>query len=89
MLPHVQKGERKMIDYIAMMQEYYGTRNDGFITDLPKTIQLAEDDYVRVKYDSERMEWIPSRPSRIKYPTAKELIKEYRREFAEKLDGRA
>jgi len=67
-----------MIDYIAIMQKYHGGRNDGFITDVPKSIQLAEDDYVRVRYDAKAMRWIPNRPSRIKYPTARELIKQYR-----------
>jgi hypothetical protein len=75
---------RKMIDYIAMMQEYYGGRHDGFLTDAPKTIQLSDDDYVRVRYDGEKMAWIPSRPSRIKYPTARKLINQFRREYAEK-----
>jgi hypothetical protein len=84
-----------MIDYIEIMQkathafglaqEYYGDRADGFLTDKPVGMKLAEEDYVRVKYDSERMQWIPNRPSRIKYPTAKELIEQYRREFAERL----
>ena len=72
-----------MIDYLEIAQEYHGQRNDGFITDVPKTIQLADDDYVRVRYDVEAMKWIPSRPSRIKYPTAKELIQQYRKEYAE------
>ena len=39
------------VDYIAMMQKYHGSRNDGFLTDAPKPIQLADDDYVRVRYD--------------------------------------
>ena len=46
---------RKMIDYIAMMQEYFGRRNDGFFTDAPKPIQLAEDDFIRVHYDAKAM----------------------------------
>ena len=73
-----------MIDYIAMMQEYFGKRHDGFLTDQPIGIKFSEDDYVRVRYDSEKMEWIPSRQSRIKYLTAKQLIKQYRKEYAEK-----
>jgi hypothetical protein len=84
-----------MIDYIAIMQKYHGGRNDGlrpsvvdqegFITDVPKSIQLSDDDYVRVRYDAKAMRWIPNRPSRIKYPTAKQLIKQYRQEYAERL----
>jgi len=82
------------VDYIAMMQEYRGHRNDGHLTDVPKPIRFAEDDYIRVRYDAKAMQkatddfvlprWIPSRPSRIKYPTAKELIEQYRREYAAK-----
>jgi len=71
-----------MIDYIAIMQKYHGSRNDGFLTDMPKGIQLAEDAIVQMRYDAQTMQWIFSRPSRIKYPTARELIKQYRREYA-------
>ena len=74
-----------MIDYIAMMQDYFGKRHDGFITDVPRPAQLEDDDYIRVRYDVEAMRWIPSRPSRIKYPKAKELIKQYRREYLDQL----
>ena len=73
-----------MIDYIAMMQGYCGSNNDGFLTDEPISIQLSDDDYVRVRYDVEAMTWIPSRPSRIKYPTARKLINQYRKEYAER-----
>jgi len=74
-----------MIDYIAMMQKYHGGQNDGFLTDQPRPIQLSDDDYIRVRYDAQTMRWIPNRPSRIKYPTARELIKQYRKEYVEKL----
>ena len=74
-----------MIDYIAMMQKYHGSRNDGFLTDAPIPIQFSDDDYVRVRYDVKAMTWIPSRPSRIKYPTARKLINQYRKEYAERL----
>ena len=83
-----------MIDYIAMMQEatddfvlrqkYHGSRNDGFLTDAPKPIQFSEDDYIRVRYDAKAMRWIPSQPSRIKYQTARQLIKQIRKKYAEK-----
>ena len=73
------------VDYIAMMQEYHGSRNDGFLTDAPRPIQFSDDDYVRVRYDAKAMRWIPNRPSRIKYPTARRLINQYRKEYAEKL----
>ena len=86
-----------MIDYIAMMQKYFGSRNDGFLTDAPKSIQLSSDDYVRVRYDAKAMQkatdafglprWIPSRPSRIKYSTARKLINQYRKKYA-KSNGR-
>lgn len=71
---------RQMIDYIAIMQEYH---NDGFLTDAPQTIQLSDDDYVKVRYDAKTMRWIPSRPSRIQYPTARQLIKDIRQKYAE------
>ena len=73
-----------MIDYLKIAQEYHGSRNDGFLTDTPRPIQLAEDDIVRVRYDAKAMRWIANRPSRIRYQTAKQLIKQYRREYAEK-----
>ena len=83
-LSHVHMEGRKMIDYVAMMQEYYGKGNDGFLTDAPRPIQLSDDDYVRVRYNAKAMRWIPSRPSRITYPTAEELINQYRREYSER-----
>jgi hypothetical protein len=49
--------------------KHHGGRNDGFLTDQPIGIKLAEDDYVRVRYDTKAMRWIANRPSRIKYPT--------------------
>jgi hypothetical protein len=73
-----------MIDYLEIAQAYHGGRKDGFLTDAPKTIQFSDDDYIRVRYDSEKMEWIPNRPSRIKYPTARKLINQYRKKYAEK-----
>jgi hypothetical protein len=56
-----------------------------YLADMPRPIQLAEDDYIRCRYDAQSMQWRYSRPSRIKYQTAKELIKQYRKEYAEKL----
>lgn len=74
-----------MIDYLKLAQEYHAGRNDGYLTDEPMPIQLAEDDYVRVRYDAKAMRWVFSRPSRITYPKARKLINQYRREYAEKL----
>lgn len=73
------------VDYIRMMQEYFGIRNEGFLTDNPMSIKLSDDDYIKVRYDAKAMRWIANRPSRIKYQTAKELIEEYRKKYAEKL----
>ena len=73
-----------MIDYLRLAQEYHGGRHDGFLTDVPISTKLADDDYVRVRYDAQTMRWIANRPSRIKYQTAKQLIKQYRKEYAEK-----
>ena len=53
------------VDYIAMMQGYCGSNNDGFLrevryrytgrTDEPIPIQLSDDDYVKVRYDAKAM----------------------------------
>ena len=75
----------KTVDYLLEALKHYGGRADGFLTDQPVGIKLAEDDIVRVRYDAKAMRWIPNRPSRIKYQTAKELIKQYRKEYAERL----
>ena len=83
-LPHSQEGRKMKVDYIAIAQEYYAGRNDGFITDLPQSIQLEDDDYVRMRYDRKAMRLMPSRPSRITYPTARKLINQYRKKYAEK-----
>ena len=56
-----------------------------YLADMPKARKLAEDDIIKVRYDAQAMRWIPNRPSRIKYPTARELIKQSRREYAERL----
>jgi hypothetical protein len=56
-----------------------------YLADMPKAIQLAEDDIIKVRYDAKAMRWIANRPSRIKYPTARELIKQYRQEYADRL----
>jgi hypothetical protein len=72
----------KKVDYIAIMQEYHGGRNDGFLTDMPRPYDDdINPDFVRVRYDAEAMRWIHSRPS-IKYPTARKLINQYRKEYA-------
>ena len=84
-LPRSQDGRNMKVDYIAMMQKYHGSRNDGFLTDQPIGIKLSEDDYVRVRYDAKAMRWIANRPSRIKYPTARKLINQYRKKYAERL----
>ncbi|MBC8232229.1 hypothetical protein H8E77_22005 [bacterium] len=73
-----------MVDYMEIAQKYHGQRNDGFITDVSKPIQLEDDDYIRMRYDRKAMRLIPSRPSRIKYPTARKLINQFRREYAER-----
>jgi hypothetical protein len=78
------EGHEMKVDYIEIMQEYYGGRHDGFLTDAPIPIQLEDDDYVRVRYDAKAMRWIPSRPLRIKYPTARKLINQFRKKYAEK-----
>jgi len=75
----------KNVDYFLEALKHHGGRNDGFLTDQPIGIKLSDDDYVKVRYDAKAMRWIANRPSRIKYPTARELIKQYRKEYAERL----
>jgi hypothetical protein len=75
----------KPVDYFLEALKHHSGYNDGFLTDQPIGIKLSDDDYVHVRYDAQAMRWIPNRPSRIKYPTARELIKQYRKEYAEKL----
>jgi len=76
----------KNVDYSDLIGtlKHHGGRNDGFLTDQPIGIKLSDDDYVHVRYDAKAMRWIPSRPSRIRYQTAKQLIKEYRQEYKAK-----
>ena len=72
-----------MIDYIAMMQKYYGERNDGFLTDAPSH---AKSSYgIEVRYDAPNFRWVANRPSGIVYPKAKQLIEQFRREYAARL----
>jgi hypothetical protein len=70
----------KNVDYSDLIGtlKHHGGRNDGFLTDQPRGITLSDDDYIRCRYDAQSMQWRYSRPSRIKYPTARELIKQYR-----------
>lgn len=76
-----------MIDYLKLAQEYFnrGKPDDRlFLTDIPTSINLSEDAFIKVRYDAKNFRWIPNRPSRIKYPTARKLIKEIRQKYAEK-----
>jgi len=73
-----------MIDYLKIAQEYHVGRADGFLTDQPVGVKLAEDGIIQTRYDAQSMQWIFSRPSRIRYQTAKQLIMQYRQEYAEK-----
>ena len=75
----------KTVDYLLEALKHHGGRNDGFLTDQPVGIKLAEDDYIKVRYDAKAMRWIANRPSRIKYPTARKLINQYRKEYSERL----
>jgi hypothetical protein len=42
----------KTVDYSDLIGtlKYHGGRNDGFLTDQPVGIKLAEDDYIKVRY---------------------------------------
>jgi hypothetical protein len=63
-----------MIDYLKIAQEYFhrGKYDDRlFLTDIPTSINLAEDAFIKVRYDSKAMQkatdafglprWIPHR----------------------------
>ena len=69
------------VDYIAIMQEYYGNSANGFLTDSPKPVKLSQDAVVEMRFDSQTYQWIPNRQSKIVYPKARELVKQYRREY--------
>lgn len=73
-----------MIDYLKIAQEYHGRRSDGFFTNVPMPVELNSDDIIEVRHDVQTMRWIANRSSKITYPKARELIKQYRREYAEK-----
>jgi len=48
----------KTVDYLLSALKHHGGRADGFLTDTPIGIKLAEDDIVRVRYDAQTMRWI-------------------------------
>jgi hypothetical protein len=73
---------RKMIDYLEIAVEYHGRRNDGFMTDAPVSVNLSSDACIIVKYDAANFRWIANRPSRIKYPKARQVLKEIRKKYA-------
>ncbi len=73
-----------MIDYVAMMREYLGRDYKEYLTNLQNRFELAPDAIIKVTYDAQNFRWIPNRPSGIVYPKAKELIEQFRREYAEK-----
>ncbi len=72
------------VDYTRMMREYFGLRHEGFLTDNPLFIRFPEEEYNRIIYDAKAMRCVPSRPSKIKYTTARKLINKYRKEYKEK-----
>jgi len=76
-----------MINYLKLAQEYHGGRNDGFMTDEPVSVKLSSDAFIRVAYDAKNFRWVSDRPSRITYPTAPQVLKEIRRNYAQKLDA--
>ncbi|MBC8233230.1 hypothetical protein H8E77_27090, partial [bacterium] len=50
------------------------------------TFKGCSDDMIEVRYDAENMRWVSSRPSRIKYPTAKEALERIRQQRAGQLE---
>ncbi len=75
----------KTVDYFLEALKHHGGHNDGFLTDAPVSIKLPEYAIVQMRFDVEAMRFVANRPSQISYPKAKELIEQYRREYAERL----
>jgi hypothetical protein len=69
----------KTVDYLLEALKHHGGRADGFLTDQPVGIELPDDAIVQMRYDSQLMKWIFSRPSQIRYPTSRQLIRQYRK----------
>lgn len=56
------------------------------LTDAPN-ITLPPNVITQMRYDRQTDGWISIRPSNFVYPSARELVKQYRREYAEKLNA--
>ncbi len=69
------------VDYLKMAQEYHGKRRDGCLTDTPYDVPCYG---TKVRYDAEKMQWIAERPTGVVYSTARKLINQYRKKYAEK-----
>ena len=58
----------------------------GVLTDAPQSIDLPPDAIVTMTFDRETNCYVASRPSKIIYPKARELLKQYRREYDKALE---
>jgi len=83
------------VDYIAVKQKYQMDmirRRQQELAEitfkgLPLSVAKGcSDDMIEVRYDAENMRWVSSRPSRIKYPTAKEALERIRQKRAGQLE---
>ncbi len=62
----------------------YRQYNVSVLTDAPN-ITLPPNIITQMRYDRQTDGWVAIRPSKIVYPKARTLIKEYRKEYLEKL----
>ena len=75
------------VDYIAVKQKYQMDMIKRRQQELAEiTFNGCSDDMIEVIYDAENMRWVSSRPSRIKYPTAKEALERIRQQRAGQLE---
>ena len=65
------------VDYILAMQVYFrSTCHSGELTDAPiPSTAFTKDDIISTWYDAKLMQWLFSRPSGVKYPMIRRVIK--------------
>jgi hypothetical protein len=94
--PALSDSETK-VDYIAVQQKYHKDMIKRRQQELAEiAFKGCSDDMIQVRYDAENMQkatdafglprWVSSRPSRIRYPTAKEALERIRQKRAGQLE---
>jgi len=93
--PYNLSDSDSQVDYIAVKQKYQMDtirRRQQQLAEitfkgLPLSVAKGcSPDMIEVRYDAENMRWVSSRPSRIKYPTAKEALERIRQKRAGQLE---